>query len=314
MNYYEEVQKYEKQIARKRYIRPRLPMLKDKRLELLNMVKELEKKKRSEDEDVKRMEGHSLAAFLYTVMGKRQEVLDKERREAYEATTKYNVALAELEAIERDIHHMEDDLGCYANAEKNYEEALLKWMNQQAIMPMTEELSKELRECQRLLGEIQARKKEIKEGKRATEAAIVTAEYIVSGLDNAHSWGVFDAFFNGGLFADMIKYEQIDQVEEDIQRFHVQLYNVQKELKDIKIQGHIETVSSRDTRFVDMFFDNIFIDCGVMGDIKRTKESTQIMLAKLKDVVKKIEIMEDAVLEEETKVKERLAKALSKQN
>ena len=79
-----------KQIARKNYIKPRLPELKDKCWELEKRVGDLEKKKLVEDEDVKRLEGHSLAAFVYAIIGKKEEQLDKERREAYEATAKYN--------------------------------------------------------------------------------------------------------------------------------------------------------------------------------------------------------------------------------
>lgn len=311
MIYYEEVQKYEKQVARKRYIKPRLPELKNKQWELEKIVKDLEKKKISEDKDVERMEGHSLAAFLYTVIGKYDQVLDKERKEAYEATTKYKVAFAELEAVEKDIHQMEHDLECFANAEKNYDEALHNWMNEVASTSFSEEYSKEIRGYQRKLGEIQSHKKEIKDGKIAAENAIATTELILSGLDNAHSWGIYDTFLGGGLLADVVKYDQIDQVEHDMQRLHIQLYNLQKELKDIKIEGHIEALASSDSRFVDIFFDNIFSDWQIMGEIKRTKESAEAMLSQLNDVAKKIELMEVAVSEEEAKVKEQLANALA---
>ena len=46
-------------------------------------LKKLEKSKLAEQADVDRLEGHSLAAFFYQVIGKMDEKLDKERQEAY---------------------------------------------------------------------------------------------------------------------------------------------------------------------------------------------------------------------------------------
>ena len=53
-----------------------------------------------EDADVEKWEGGSLAAFFYGVVGKREERLEKEKQEAYEAAVKHDAVKAELAAVE----------------------------------------------------------------------------------------------------------------------------------------------------------------------------------------------------------------------
>lgn len=48
-------------------------------------VQALEKAKQSEQADVDRLEGRTLAAFFYNAIGKMEEKLTQERREAYAA-------------------------------------------------------------------------------------------------------------------------------------------------------------------------------------------------------------------------------------
>ena len=63
-------------------------------------VKKLEKARRNEQADVDRLEGGSLAAFFYQVIGKMDEKLDKEREEAYAARVKADAAARELASID----------------------------------------------------------------------------------------------------------------------------------------------------------------------------------------------------------------------
>ena len=66
-------------------------------------VKKLEKARRNEQADVDRLEGGSLAAFFYQVIGKMDEKLDKEREEAYAARVKADAAARELASIDADL-------------------------------------------------------------------------------------------------------------------------------------------------------------------------------------------------------------------
>ena len=71
------------QVAEKKNCEAKQKELTAQRDTLADRLKKLEKSKLAEQADVDRLEGHSLAAFFYQVIGKMDEKLDKERQEAY---------------------------------------------------------------------------------------------------------------------------------------------------------------------------------------------------------------------------------------
>ena len=70
------------QVAEKKSCEAKQKELTAQRDTLADCLKKLEKSKLAEQADVDRLEGHSLAAFFYQVIGKMDEKLDKERQPA----------------------------------------------------------------------------------------------------------------------------------------------------------------------------------------------------------------------------------------
>ena len=101
--YDEQLQNLQQQVARKAHLETVLRDLHNQKKELDIKVADLNRAKQDEQTDVDRLEGRSLAAFFYAVVGKKEEKLDKERREAYAASVKYDAAVRELLAVEEDI-------------------------------------------------------------------------------------------------------------------------------------------------------------------------------------------------------------------
>ena len=77
--YDEQLQKLQEQIARKRQLEAQISELRTQRSTLSARVRELEAIKMQEQADVDKLEGRSLAAFFYNVIGKMDEQLNKER-------------------------------------------------------------------------------------------------------------------------------------------------------------------------------------------------------------------------------------------
>ena len=82
------------QVAEKKSCEAKQKELTAQRDTLADRLKKLEKSKLAEQADVDRLEGHSLAAFFYQVIGKMDEKLDKERQEAYKS---YSYQLCAIE-------------------------------------------------------------------------------------------------------------------------------------------------------------------------------------------------------------------------
>ena len=125
MTYYdEELQRLSAQVARKTHLQKMLKSLYDQKSRLDIKVEELESIKNDEQRDVEKLEGRSLTAFLYECLGKKEAKLDEERKQAYAASAKYDVAFRELSAIKSDIQKYENELQGLLDCEKSYAKIL----------------------------------------------------------------------------------------------------------------------------------------------------------------------------------------------
>ena len=118
--YDEQLQKLQEQIARKRQLEAQVSELRTQRSTLSTRVRELEAIKMQEQADVDKLEGRSLAAFFYNVIGKMDEQLNKEREEAYAARVKYDAAARELTAVEDELARYEAELSSLRDCERQY--------------------------------------------------------------------------------------------------------------------------------------------------------------------------------------------------
>ena len=109
------------QVAEKKSCEAKQKELTAQRDTLADRLKMLEKSKLAEQADVDRLEGHSLAAFFYQVIGKMDEKLDKERQEAYAARVKYDAALHDLSSVDADLAQIQNRLARLSDCERQYQ-------------------------------------------------------------------------------------------------------------------------------------------------------------------------------------------------
>ena len=112
------------QVAEKKSCEAKQKELTAQRNALADRLKKLEKSKLAEQADVDRLEGHSLTAFFYQVIGKMDEKLDKERQEAYAARVKYDAALHDLSSVEADLEQIQNRLVRLSDCDRRYQAAL----------------------------------------------------------------------------------------------------------------------------------------------------------------------------------------------
>ena len=102
-NFNDKLAMYQQQIVRKQRLEEILNKLEMQRSLLKNKVDELAKILAKEQKDVEKIEGVSLSSIFFNIVGKREERIDKEKREAYAAALKYDNAKRELEEVHREI-------------------------------------------------------------------------------------------------------------------------------------------------------------------------------------------------------------------
>ena len=89
----------QQKVALKKQLEAKLSDLRDQRRVFVKKTIELRVEHRSEQADVEKLEGRSLANYFYQVIGKLDGKLDEERREASAAKIKLDAAERELAAV-----------------------------------------------------------------------------------------------------------------------------------------------------------------------------------------------------------------------
>lgn len=138
--------------------------------------------------------------------------------------------------------------------------------------------------------ELNARLQETIEALRAAYRVFETANNAMSHLNKADNWATFDVWGGSGLFSHLIKYDHIDKAQSDFDLLDSQLYDLQKELRDVKIYESVKSPQyDITTKAVDFFFDNIFTDLNIRSRIRQDKAQMSELIIKINWIITKLE-------------------------
>ena len=287
--YDEQLQELRQKVSRKKHLEKMLADLKAQRDPLAQKVCDLEAAKISEQTDVDRLEGRSLASFFYNVVGKMDEKLDKERQEAYAAAVRYDAALRELVVLDDDIERYKAELMELNDCEARYDRLLKE--KQSALKDSGSPYSSQITGIEARIAFLEHRMDEVDEAMAAGNYAINAANQVLQSLDSAEGWGTFD-LLGGGLIADIAKHGHLDDAQRKIEMLQVELRRFKTELADVgNIYAEIQISIDGFLRFADYFFDNLFTDWAVMDKINQSKSQVHDTISQIHGVMRKLNSM-----------------------
>ncbi|HWI66554.1 MAG TPA: hypothetical protein VNT75_32395 [Symbiobacteriaceae bacterium] len=253
---------------------------------LQNRVQELEKERQNqqvrlqklqhlvnqEEADVKRLEGMSLTGLFYSVLGSRDEQLYKERQEALAAHLKYDEAVRQIEAIDREL----------ANARAAWRDAQSSGDDYQSLLRRKEELMQrspagaaDLLRFGEREQQLQWQSRELAEAYSAGRNADAALGQVEECLGSAQGWGTWD-LLGGGLIATAMKHSRIDDARSHIHYAQQALYAFQRELKDISMVIHVDEINiGRFATFADFIFDGLITDWIVQSRINESMQNAR---------------------------------------
>ncbi len=258
--------------------------------ELAARVGELASLLQIEQEDVDRLTG-GFWSIYYAIIGKREEMLEKERAEALAASMKYETAKKELEAVQQEIFSIQLKSASVKQLEREYRAALMEKVEVMKTMSAYAEKIVELEEKKGYL-EIQIR--EVGEAREAGRRVLGQIDRIESSLDSAEGWGTWD-LFGGGVISDIAKYSHLDEAQAGAQNLEALLRRFKTELADITIHADLAVPTDGFLRFADWFFDGFFVDWTVLSRIRESKESLKSAQRQVQKVMDQLHRMENAM-------------------
>ena len=289
MAYYDEqLQELQRKIARKRHLEAALTQLYSRRDQLKAKADELEEIMYQEQEDVDRLEGGSLAAFFYRVVGKKDEKLEQEREEAYAAKVKYDAAAAELSVVEEDIAKMVEEVTPLRGCEEQYAKLLQEKAS--AVKNSGSPEGEEIFRLEERLSRVQNRIRELKEAIAAGDEAWDMAQDVLQSLDSAEGWSTWD-MLGGGLIADVAKHSRLDEAQWKIEALQHQLTRFRSELADVTVYADVQVNMEGFVRFADYFFDGLFVDWMVRDRIHQSQQSIYYTENQIEAVLQRLRVM-----------------------
>ena len=301
----------QQKVAKKPLLESKLYELHTQRRQYDNQVKSLRVAFRKEQEDVEKLEGRSLANYFYQVIGKLDDKLDQERKEAYAARVKLDAAERELAGIESDIKEIQEQITDVLVAEARYKDALE--LKRRQLKDSGTQVADQILSMEERIAALQAQKQEIKEAISAGYSARSTADRILTELEDADGWNTWDILGGGGIITHMAKHSHLDEAQDLVQEHQSQLRRFKTELADIQISANMQVNIDGFLRFADYFFDGLFADWAVgdkisqsLSSVSNTKSEINRMLDKLNDMEKAVD---QKIQQKKTKLEQFVVKA-----
>ncbi len=282
----ERLRQLQEQLIQKKRLETMLQELRTQEEELDRRVRELLAVKMAEEKDAERLEGRSLAAFFYGVIGKKDEKLDKERKEAYAARVKYDAALKALEAVREDTRKLMAEKDQLLECQGEYDR-LLREKREQLKASGSADGDEVLRQEEKLL-RIKKEQKELREAISAGQQALRLTKAVQDKLSDARGWSNWD-LMGGGLLADVAKHDALDEAQGMIEQLQVQLRRFKTELGDVAIREELQVNVGGFLRFADHFFDGLFVDWTVRDQISQSQSRVDETRSKIERILGRLE-------------------------
>lgn len=240
----------------------------------------------AEQEDVERLESFGLTKLIATLSGKKEEKLSKEKQEMIAAQHKLEEAIKTKKEINQAMSVLESNLKNLGHVEVEYQQLLLQ--KEDMIKVSASPFAAKVFGLSEQEGKLKAYIMELEEAKQAglhVEDALSDA---VSSLDKAEGWGTWD-LFGGGMVADMVKHQKIDEAEAYLHQAQRCMREFQKELLDVQETVVVDINISGMLKFADFFFDGFIADYMVQGKIQRSLEQAKSHLARVTSILNKLD-------------------------
>ena len=291
MNIYDQsLQELQQKAVLKKQLEAKLSDLRDQRKTFDRKVIELRVAYNAEQEDVQKLEGRSLANYFYNVIGKLDEKLDKERKEAYAARVKLDAAERELAAVDGEVAEIQEQLSALYGIEQTYAAELQKKREQLKVSGSRVGL--DILGIEEQIAQLKAQKREIKEAISAGRSAMGTADSILSELEDADGWNTWDMLGGGGIITHMAKHGHLDDAQALVEELQGKLRRFKTELADIQISADIQVNIDGFLRFADYFFDGLFADWAVGDRISESQSAVQKTRSQIGSMLTRLENMD----------------------
>ncbi|RPJ27195.1 MAG: hypothetical protein EHM33_08835 [Chloroflexi bacterium] len=242
--------------------------LRDESARLASLGAQLKKEK----VDVEKLEHLSVTALFYSVLGSREQQLERERQELLSAQLLYQKAKKQVAFLEQEKNNLSGQLDKLTGVESEYE--LLLSEKDNFLRQTNQTVAKELIEFSEQIANLNSELSEITEAITAGRTVILGLEQVIKSLESAGNWGAWD-MLGGGLISTAIKHSRIDDARSSVDDVQKNISQFKRELADVRKSVDIQIDIGELASFADFFFDGLIVDWIVQSKIEDSLTQSQ---------------------------------------
>lgn len=255
-------------VDRKKSIDNMLGELRLQRSTLIEELSELEIRMEREIDDVERLERISFASVLLRIIGRMDEELSLEKREAERARLKCNMCHNALEGVKKEIAILEEERKSLGDCEERYERALKE---KEAILRASDnEHALELFFLEEKLAQHRYLIRELEEAIGVGEEAFDLSKDLIDQIDAA----LITSNHRDRIVSNKYRHIHIDYAKAQIDELKIKLLRFKAELVDVNVRCDVKIDIDSALLIFDRLFSGLFTDLTVHSILKQARIDT----------------------------------------
>lgn len=262
---------------------------------------ELEEALTKQGADVEMLERLSLRGLFLTVLGRRQEEVEKGLAALLAAELSYEECKEAITVLEREVAELEHQAEQLSSIEDRYRALLSR---KKVVLLETEgkdatkvlELSEAYADARSDLHEVQG-------AINAGLGVVSSLDSAIDALKGARNWGTVD-LLGGGLITTAVKHGRVDEARRWIHAAQQHLRRFRRELVNLGPAEGLDIEIGAFATFADYFFDGLIADWVVQQKINRSLDRTVEMRGSVRAAVNTLQRKRTQVAREVERIRE----------
>lgn len=235
-----------------------------------------------EKQDVDKLEGFGLTGLFYSILGTKQEHLDKEKQEYLAAKLKYDEAAKAVEETQQTSQDLRQELSTLGSPDAEYERLIDE--KERLLKETGGQRAGRLLDFSERLADVEADRKELREAIEAGQRAEYALQQVQSQLRSAENWGTWD-MLGGGALVTMAKHSRIDAARQKAHDTQQHLRRFREELADADQRLNVSLDVGGFATFADYFFDGLVADWVMQSKIQNASSACSSALSQVRSVL-----------------------------
>jgi len=263
-----------------------LSMLSSQKIEAEERRSNLSKQLRKEQADVEKLENLSFSNFLHTVLGNKEEKLEKEKGEFIAVKLRYDTANSEVQRLKSEFEITRARLNEIGEVDEEYSYLLRE--KEKILIDNFGEYKQQLDDIIEKESQIFSDQKELEEAIQAGNELLSSLNSVKKSLRSAGNWGTWD-MLGGGLLSNIAKHSNIDEAQREINEAQYLMKKFHRELQDIGGEINLSIEIGSFLTFADFFFDGFFADIAVQSKINDAQDRVNMAIEKVEKVIEDLQ-------------------------